>query len=283
MNSLVFYRAVILLAKLLPRRAAYAVAGQASGWAYRHDRAVRQAVTMNLRIVLNGRGQRCSEVDLEQMVQRNFDNFGKYVVDFFQMGRLSVKALNEVIEVEHIDYLKQCRSMKKGIIGLSAHIGNWELAANVLQMNGCRVNAVVRQQPSVKLDVLFQSRRIQRGIRVLPMKGAAVSVPACLDRNELVALLADLDFSNSDRRVHFFGQPARLPRGPAVMAARSGAPMLPGFVLRQPGDTFRLRFYPPIIPNRSRSVDDLQRRICDVLEDAIGDHPDQWFAFEPLW
>jgi lauroyl/myristoyl acyltransferase len=67
------------------------------------------------------------------------------------------------------------------------------------------------------------------------------------------------------------------------MAARSGAPVLPGFVLREPGDTFRFRLYPPIIPDRSRSVDDLQSQICGVLEDAIGDHPDQWFAFQPLW
>jgi lauroyl/myristoyl acyltransferase len=283
MNSLLFYGAVRLLARLLPRRAAYSIASQASGWACRHNHAVRQVVTANLRIVLNGRGVRCPEADLGQIVQRNFDNFGKYVVDFFQIGELPLDALHKTIKVEHIEYLEQCRDMKRGIIGLTAHVGNWELGANVLQMSGCRVNAVVRQQPSVRLDALFQSQRIQRGIHVLPMSGSAASVLACLKRNEVVVLLADLDFSNRDHRVPLFGRPARLPRGPAVMAARSGAPVLPGFVLREPGDTFRFRLYPPIIPDRPRSVDDLQSQICGVLEDAIGDHPDQWFAFQPLW
>lgn len=283
MNSLFVYQTVSLLARPLSRRAAYAIARQASGWAYRHNDAIRQAVAANLRVVLDHRGKAWSESELEQIVRRTFGNFGKHVVDFFQVGRLSPKALDKLIKVEHADYLKQCRGMRKGIIGLTAHVGNWELGAGVLEMNGCRVNAVVQQQPSEKLNALFQSRRTQRGVHVLPMRGAAISVSDCLKRNELVALLADLDFSERDHRVPFFGKPARLPRGPAVLAARSGAPILPAFVLRQPDDTFRFRMCPPILPDRSRSIEDIQKCICSVLEDVIGDHPDQWFAFKPLW
>jgi KDO2-lipid IV(A) lauroyltransferase len=167
--------------------------------------------------------------------------------------------------------------------GLTAHVGNWELGASVLGARGFLVNAIVRQQPSARLDALFQSRRIQRGVRVLPMHGAATAVQACLKRNEFVVLLADLDFTGRDRHVPFFGRPARLPRGPAVLAKRSGAPILPAFVLRQADDTFRFRAYPPIIPDRSRSIDAIQKCICSILEEVIGDHPDQWFAFEPLW
>ena len=67
------------------------------------------------------------------------------------------------------------------------------------------------------------------------------------------------------------------------MAKRSGAPILPAFVLRQSDDTFRFRAYPPILPDCSQSVHDIQARIGAVLEAVIADHPDQWFAFEPLW
>jgi lauroyl/myristoyl acyltransferase len=68
-----------------------------------------------------------------------------------------------------------------------------------------------------------------------------------------------------------------------VLAKRSGAPILPAFVLRQSDDTFCFRAYPPILPDRSQSVHDIQARICAVLEEVIAAHPDQWFAFEPLW
>jgi Kdo2-lipid IVA lauroyltransferase/acyltransferase len=283
MNAFLLYGTVNLLTKLLPRRVCYAVARQASGWAYRHKHAVRNALAANLRIVLDARGTAGSESEIEQLVRRNFANFGTYVVDFFQTGRLSPQALDAMIAVQHIEYLQECRAMERGIIGLTAHVGNWELGASVLAADGCRVNVVVRPQPSARLDALFRAQRIRRGVHALSMDDAAASVSACLKRNELVVLLADLDFSRGRRRVPFFGKPARLPRGPAVLAKRTGSPILPAFVLRQADDTFRFRAYPPILPDRSQSVDDIQRRICAVLEDVIADHPDQWFAFDPLW
>ncbi len=283
MNNLFFYRTVSLLAAILPRRAAYATAKAASGWAYRNRHTARQALAANLRIVSEARGVAMPESELERMVRRNFDNFGKYVVDFFQMGKISPEALDRMVKVEHIEYLEQCMSMGKGIIGLSAHIGNWELGANVLERHGCRVAAVVRPQPTARLDALFQSRRAGREIRVLPMDGGASPVSAMLKRGEMVALLGDLDFSARQRRVPFFGKPARLPRGPAVLAARTGAPILPAFVLREADETFRFCLYPPIMPDQFQSIDAIQERICSVLEGVIGNHPDQWFAFEPLW
>jgi len=283
MSRLLFYRTLRLLAKLLSRRAAYAIAGQASGWAYRHNDAIRQALEANLRVVLEGRGVAVSEHDLEQVVRRNLHNFGKYVVDFFQVGKLSPEALDRLIRVEHIEYLRQCQRMKKGIIGVTAHVGNWEMGTSVLEANGCRLNAVVLPQSSKRLDALFQSRRTRRGIRVLPINSAATSVSACLKRNEFVALLADLDFSNGGRPVSFFGKPALLPWGGAVLSARNRVPVLPAFVLRQPDDTFLFRMYPPILPDPSRPIEEIQKCICSVLEDVIGEHPDQWFAFKPMW
>ncbi|VGO18141.1 lysophospholipid acyltransferase family protein [Pontiella sulfatireligans] len=284
MNGLLlFYRTVSLLTAVLPRRVAYAAAKAASAGAYRNRHVIRRAVAANLRIVFEARGLAMSDSELAQMARSTFDNFGKYVVDFFQLGRLSPAALDQLVKVEHIEYLEQCRSMERGIIGLSAHLGSWELGANVLERYGCRINAVVRPQPSARLDALFESRRANRGISVLPMGGGASFMSACLKRGELVVLLGDLDFSAKQRRTSFFGKPARLPRGPAVLAARTGAPILPAFILREPDETFRFCLYPPIIPDQFRSIDDIQGRIRSVLEEVIGNHPDQWFAFNPVW
>jgi len=283
MNTLLFYRVVSLLATRLPRHAGYALARPVSGVAYRYNHAVRDAVAANLRFVLDGRGRPWSEAELQPLVRRNFDNFGKYVVDFFSLGSLAPESLDPLIRAEHVEYLEQCQALGKGIIGLTAHIGNWELGASVMQRHGCRVNAVVRPQASPKLDALFASPRNKRGIQALPMSGAARAVPACLKRNELVALLADFDFSARKRRAPFFGRPAPLPWGASVLAKRTGAPILPAFVLRRDDDTFCFRAYPPILPDPARSIADIQQCICAVLEDVIGGHPDQWFAFEPMW
>lgn len=283
MNSFLFYQTVRLAAKLLPRRVGYAVARQAAGWGYRRNHSVREALAENLRVVLEARGVEYTESDLARLLQKNFEHFAKYVVDFFKIESLSPGALRAWIRMEPPDYLEPCRAMGKGVIGLSAHLGNWELGALVLNASGDRVNAIVREQSTRRSEALFGSRRARRGVRALPMRGAAGLASACLKRNEFVVILADLDFSGREPFVPFFGRPARLPRGPAVLSKRTGAPILPAFVLRQADDTFCFRAYPPILPGRSRSVQEIQRDICAVLEAVIGEHPEQWFAYQPLW
>ncbi|MFC1499297.1 hypothetical protein ACFLS1_12620, partial [Verrucomicrobiota bacterium] len=61
------------------------------------------------------------------------------------------------------------------------------------------------------------------------------------------------------------------------------APILPGFLLRYEDDTFLMRFYPPIIPEKDTSADDIQKEICSILEREIVEHPTQWFMFEKFW
>ena len=283
MNGLLFFQTVRLMTRLLPRRACYAIARPFAGWAYRRNLATREAIEENLRVVLHAQGHPAAAHDLERLVRRNFIGFGKYMVDFFKIGALSPESQQALIRVEHLDYLQQCVDMNKGVIVLTAHLGNWELGAVVAQQCGFRINAVVREQPTPRLDALFQAQRVKRGVQVLPMNGAALSVPACLKRNEIVVLLADMNYSGGDRSVPFFGQAACLPQGPAVLAKRSGAPILPAFVLRQADDTFCFRAYPPILPDRSQSIGNIQEQICAVLESVIGEYPDQWFAYQRVW
>ena len=283
MTALLFFGAAQAVARLLPRRTAYTLARPMSRWACRHQHTMREGLAANLRVVLDATGRPRSEPEVQALVQATYQNFGKYLVDFFQMKRLAPIELRAMVTVERIEYLEQCRGRGRGIIGLTAHIGSWEVGASVLTAHGCPVNAVALRQSSPALDALFQSRRAHRGIRVLPAEGATRATLARLGQDEFVALLADLDVAGGPPSIPFFGRPARLPKGPAVLAARGRAPILPAFVLRQPDDTFRFRAYPPILPEQTRSVDEIQRRICAVLEEVIAAHPDQWFAFDPRW
>ena len=81
----------------------------------------------------------------------------------------------------------------------------------------------------------------------------------------------------------FFGKPAHLSSGPARIAVKTQAPLVPTFLLRQPDDTFLLRLYPPIVPEPWTTVAELQERIRDVLEQEIGRNPLQWFMFNDFW
>lgn len=280
---MLLYGPVSLVAGWLPRRMGYALVKPLCTLAFRHRHKTRRILAENLRIALAAQGNPPSESVLNQILQRNFMNFGKFVVDFFRLGRLSPDSLERIVTLENGEYLRQCIDMGAGIVGVTAHLGNWELGANVLRAQGCSVTAIVRTQPSPRLDALFQGRRIRRGTSVLPMAGAASAGLAGLRRRDCVILLADLDYSQRAPRALLFGKPARLPRGPAILAARGKAPVLPGFVIRQPDDTFQCRLYPPILPRPALSADDIQSQISAILEEVITQYPDQWFAYEPMW
>lgn len=96
-------------------------------------------------------------------------------------------------------------------------------------------------------------------------------------------MLADRDFTAHHHPITFFGKPAHLSSGPARVALKTLAPLVPCFLLRQPDDTFLMRFYPAIVPNASMTESELQERIRDVLEQEIGRNPLQWFMFDDFW
>ena len=102
-------------------------------------------------------------------------------------------------------------------------------------------------------------------------------------KGEVVGLLGDRDFTAQKDRIDFFGKPARLPRGPAWLSIKTGAPILVGFVLRQVDDSFVVRMYPPILPEKEGSEDAIRIKIRDLLETCVGEYPYQWFIFDDFW
>src|SRR6185436_3634193 len=102
----------------------------------------------------------------------------------------------------------------KGVITLSAHLGNWELGAAALAQRGYKFNAVALWQPDPRVNALYQSYRTRRQINPIPFGRAARACIKVLRRNEIVALVGDRDYTKGRDTVEFFGSPARLPSGP---------------------------------------------------------------------
>jgi KDO2-lipid IV(A) lauroyltransferase len=171
-----------------------------------------------------------------------------------------------------------------GIIFLSAHLGNWELGAAALAALGYKLNAVALQVPDKKLNDLYRHYRALRGLYPIPFGRAGRECIAALRRNEIVAVVADRDFTGSSQTVEFFGRPARLPDGPAKLALATGAPLLPIFMVRLPDDTFAYIVEEPIWADKShQTVDDIMRQIAIALERVIRQHSEQWYLFHNLW
>lgn len=284
MTPYLSYRLVRLISRGLPRRFAYWLGLRIADRVYARDHKGRRAVMSNLGQILEAQGIQASEESLRQMARRNFQYFGKYLVDFFKFARFDLPAVNRLVSLEHPEYLEQAEQLGRGVLLITAHIGNWELGGAVLTALGRHVSAVFYPQRVGKVNELFQKHRAQRGIHLIPFGHAARGVLQALKRGNCVAMLADRDYTgHHDEPIRFFGRPARLPSGPARIALKTGAPIVPTFLLRQPDDTFLLRMHPPLLPTAETSVLDIRQKIRDVIELEIARNPLQWFVFDDFW
>ncbi|HUK83081.1 MAG TPA: lysophospholipid acyltransferase family protein [Verrucomicrobiae bacterium] len=274
-----------LLSRLLPRRVAYGVARRVGDICILLDRRGRECVIGNLQRIHRHSGVNLSRRALRVLARENFLNFAKYVVDFFHFLHLSPERMNRLINFGLVpQVLDELLAKGKGIIILSAHLGNWELGASALAQRGYKFNAVALWQPDPKLNALYQSYRTRRQIHPIPFGRAARDCIAALRRNEIVALVGDRDFTASRDTVEFFGEPARLPDGPAKLALVTGAPILPTFMVRTPEDTFTYALGEPIWADKHRDdVAAIKRQIAVAMERVISDHSEQWFLFHDLW
>ncbi|MBP7830710.1 MAG: lysophospholipid acyltransferase family protein [Kiritimatiellae bacterium] len=277
------YRVAAFLSRALPEKLAYWAGLRFADLFYRRDAKGRAAVRENLSQIFRARGVQPAAQALDGLARKTFQYFGKYLVDFFRFARLSPEDIRRRVSIEHQDYLDQAAAAGRGVVLVTAHFGNWELGGAVIAGLGCPVSAVVLPQRLEKLNRLFQGQRERRGIKVIPMGSSAFNLIRCLKKKEFLALLADRDFTGTSDKAEFFGRPARMPVGPAWLSWKTGAPVLVGFLIREVDDTFRLRFYPPILPAAEPSMEAVAARIRAVLEKEIAERPYQWFMFEPFW
>lgn len=273
------------VARFMPRRVAYGFARRGADLYLLFDRRGREAVIHNLQRIHNHNGTVLSPRALRSLARENFLNFAKYLVDFFHFLHLSRERADRLINYGLAPELfDELLGHGKGLITLSAHLGNWELGAAAMARLGYPFNTVALWQPDPKVNELYQSYRTNRGMNPIPFGRAARGCIAALRRNEVVAVMGDRDYTGGRHTVDFFGRPARLPDGPAKLALGTGAPILPIFLVRVHGDTFSFVLGEPIWADRERdSVADVMNAIARAMEKVISAHSEQWFLFHDLW
>jgi KDO2-lipid IV(A) lauroyltransferase len=178
----------------------------------------------------------------------------------------------------------------KGAIGLTAHLGNWELCAQILARLGYKMNAIALKHTHSRIDNFFSRQREVTGIKVIPVGLGVRKCFTALKNNEIVGILGDRDFSGENGIVvDFFGRSILAPLGPAVLSLRTGAAIVPAFVIRDEKDDryFRYIFTPVIYPEYSgdepKDIKNITKKYIKVIEEYVRLYPQQWFVFHEFW
>lgn len=169
------------------------------------------------------------------------------------------------------------------------HMGNWEVAAPILSTNGIEVLAVAERLSNERITDWFTTMRADFGIEIVLATGSVEvmrRLEAALGENKAVALLSDRDLKGRGVEVAFFGEVTTLPPGPATLAVRTGAPLMPvATYFEEHG--YRVVVKPPLpIPNEGSRPDRVRaitQSLAVEMEKLILEAPSQWHLVVPNW
>ncbi len=191
------------------------------------------------------------------------------------------------------EHLLHARAGGKGALLLTAHVGNFELGGLFLRQLGIDLAAVYAPDPSPVVESHRERARTCMGVRGIPVTSSPLSFLAVLKALEggtFVAIQGDRDYAGTGRIMRFFGRDVSFPIGPFKLAAASGAPLLPVFVIREPDGRYRTVVEEPIrlglAGSRIARADVLEAGLAvfvALLERTIRAFPSQWYRFTPFW
>lgn len=282
--------------RVLPRRVALAIAWVAGTLAALLFRRTRRVLTGNLRR-LGGTGPdaRWTDGQVRRLVTGTIRNWGRCVVDAMYLARASDVQIDGLVgTLDGGHHLEAARAAGRGTMLVTPHLGHWELGGAVVARNGYPFNVVTAVVPDASVRNIKHGFRERLGIKHLYMESngspsAMLGVFTALRNNEVVAMLPDRESGAEQTTVDYCGDRARFPTGPAWLAVRTGAAILPAYVVR--GDDGRYTavaeepiFAPPADPEHRRAaVDALTQQIATRFEAMVSRYPDQWYNFFPAW
>lgn len=278
------YRLAMMISLCTPIRFAYWVALRVADLHYLLDRKGREAVKSNLRRVL---GPERSERMVGYEARWTFRHFGKFFAEFFRFTSFGSRFVEKHVLTCGLENLEEAVGAGRGAIILTAHIGNWELGGSVLVELGYDVTTVALEEKNKRVYALLSKQRARRGVDVLPAKGNLRGCYRALKEGKILALLADRDVTGAGIEVEFFGKSVKIPQGPARLSVRTGAPIVPAFMLRRPNDSWHLYVEKAIYPDASvddeNAIKNIIQKYVPVLEEFIRWHPSQWAVFYDFW
>ncbi len=234
-------------------------------------------------------GPGLSRRDRERSVDATFESYGRYWVESFRLPSVSESELDGRFAFEGYEYIEQARHGGHGPLMVIPHLGGWEWAAFWLtRIMNIPVTAVVEPLEPPEVFEWFAEYRRSLGMNVVPLGPSAASeVARAVKDRHVVCLLADRDIAGNGAEVEFFGERTTLPSGPALLAIRTGAPLIPCGVYFESGGVHKAVVRPPIAADREgRLRDDVARitqAIARELEYLIRRAPEQWHVMEPNW
>ncbi len=258
--------------------------GRAMGWVY--GSVVRYHRSEALAALRRSFPER-SEAEVRAIVKRMYANLGMNLAELCRLDKVTDEHLRDFIRWEGEEHLRGALARGKGALVLTAHVGNWDLICAASPKFGIPLTIITKDIKNKALNDFWMKIRQRFGLRFVPAHRSYRACLHALKDNGVVGFVLDQNMIRTEGVfVDFFGRPACTTPGLAYLSAQSGAPVVPGFMVREEGGRHRVTFLPPIEPPPDREPATVQRftqQYTKIIEDKIRQHPDQWIWIHRRW
>jgi KDO2-lipid IV(A) lauroyltransferase len=247
----------------------------------------RRIVDNNLRMAF---GTSKTEKEYEDIGKIVYQNMTKNTFEIAKLFYSDPDLIKELVTVDGLEHLETALSKGKGVVAVSAHLGNFSLIGPRLVMEGYPFSLVLRDTKDEMLAKTLRDLRSNVGIESIPVNPRRTCITqslACLKRNGILFLQIDQNASSQDLWVDFFGWKVPTFKGPVVFSMRTGAPLVPMFIIRDSAGHHRLTISEPYtLAKTDNKEDDIlynTGNLTKLIESYIEQYPAQWWWFHRRW
>jgi len=221
------------------------------------------------------------------IVRESYRNLGRSLVEFVRLPVTRERVL-QYVHVHGEENLRTAFDEGRGVILLTAHMGNWEYTAATLALGGYPMNAIGADQRDPRITALIGDLRGFCGVKTIGKGFDLKAAVRCLRKGEILGVLLDQDFRDKGLPVPFLGVPASTPFGPVKMAEKIGSRVVPLFIVRRPDRVNHDLYILPALEGKEGKpfgvdTEESLRQCNDVLGEWIERHPDHWMWLYSRW
>lgn len=268
---------------VLPEKSAYKLANVISDLVYgRNGKGVKRLRSNYHRVMPN-----LSERQLDELTKEGMRSYLRYWFDTFRLNKWSKSRIIETTFVVRENLLRDPIKTNEGCIIALPHAGNWDHAAAYFCYTGITLTAVVEKLKPEALFKKFLAYRQSIGIEAISHKDK--TIPILMERlhqGKLIALVADRDMSRNGIEVNFLGGTAKMPAGPAILALKTGAPLVTAYIryLEKGIEiTFDETIKLPIAGSEEEQIKIVTQSMADNFAKRIKASPVDWHMLQRIW
>jgi len=233
-------------------------------------------------------GPEMNKEGAKRLLRKVYIHFGQMFLEVPHAVRLNPRNVHRYVTFESEEHLLDALKKEKGVFALTGHLGNWEIESTAVAMRFGNLAVVARPMDFEPLERLVIDLRSRYGTEIIPKQRSMRKLLTSLRANKIIGILLDQNVDWYEGVfVNFFGRPACTNKGLALVALKTGAPVVPIFSAKAKDGRYRIMIGKEIdlirTGDKLRDVEENTALFTSIIERHIREHPDQWFWFHKRW